>query len=335
MKILIIRFSSIGDIVLTTPVVRALKMQLRDVEIHYLTKQTFKAILENNPYIDRLFYIKNDIREVITDLKTEQYDHIVDLHNNIRTLSLKRQLKSPSNSFPKLNLEKWLLVNFKWNRLPEKHVVDRYFEAVNALGVKNDHFPCEFYLSTDDHVDIRNEFGLAPRQFISIAIGAQFGTKRMPFHKLIEIIELTEFPIILVGGVTDVEIAQQITNHFTDKKAVFSACGKYSLGKSASIVKQSACLLSNDTGMMHIAACFGLPVVSVWGNTVPALGMFPYYPGQLELYSIHEVEGLKCRPCSKIGFQECPKKHFDCMNLQNTSKIAADLNARVGLILEE
>jgi ADP-heptose:LPS heptosyltransferase len=334
-KILIIRFSSIGDIVLTTPVVRALKTQLKEVEIHYLTKDSFRGILEKNPHIDKLFCIKKDIREVLSDLKAEAYDHIIDLHKNVRTLSLKRRLKRPTHSFPKLNPEKWLLVNFKWNRMPDKHVVDRYFEAVRTLGVKNDHQPCEFYLTEDVNVDTVKEFGLHPGSYITIAIGAQFGTKRMPFEKLAEVISETELPVVLVGGPTDEALAEKILASLGNKKVIYSSCGKFSLGRSASIVKQSACLLTNDTGMMHIATCFGIPIVSVWGNTVPSLGMYPYYPGQKALYSIHEVEGLKCRPCSKIGFQECPKKHFNCMNLQDTRKIAEDLNARANLFLQK
>jgi ADP-heptose:LPS heptosyltransferase len=79
---------------------------------------------------------------------------------------------------------------------------------------------------------------------------------------------------------------------------------------------------------MHIAACFNVSIVSVWGNTIPALGMYPYYPNHSEKYSMHQVEGLSCRPCSKIGFQTCPKKHFNCMHLQNTVAIAEDLVLR-------
>ena len=335
MKILIIRFSSIGDIVLTTPVVRALKMQLKEVEIHYLTKESFKGILENNPHIDKLFCIKKDIREAIEELKSEKYDHIIDLHKNIRTLRLKRLLRIPAHSFPKLNPEIWLLVNFKWNRMPDVHVVDRYFEAVSSLGVKNDHQASEFYLTENDHVDIAKEYDLMPGNYITAAIGAQFATKRMPFDKVVEVILKTDLPVILVGGPTDEALGERILSTIGNKKTVFSACGKFSLGRSASIVKQSACLLTNDTGMMHIATCFGVPIVSVWGNTVPDLGMYPYYPGRKDLFSIHEVQGLKCRPCSKIGFQECPKKHFDCMNLQNVAQISKDLNDRTGSILQE
>jgi ADP-heptose:LPS heptosyltransferase len=324
-KILIVRFSSIGDIVLTTPVVRAMKQQLKDVEIHYLTKAAFKTILEQNPNIDRIYTIQRSISEVIGDLKSEKYDHIIDLHKNTRTLSLKLKLGRPAHSFPKLNLEKWLLVRFGLNRMPKVHVVERYFETVKSLGVHNDLGRCEFYLSAEDQVDIRKDFGVSPESFCAIAIGAQFATKRMPVELLKKIIEKIPHPVILMGGPTDNVLAEQVVKDLS-RTNLFNACGKYSLRQSASIVSNAAVLITNDTGMMHIATCFGIQVVSVWGNTVPELGMYPYYPNLSELFSIHEVKGLKCRPCSKIGYQQCPKGHFQCMNLQDASAIAKDAN---------
>lgn len=327
MKILVVRFSSIGDIVLTTPVVRALKNQLDNVEIHYITKKPFKGILEYNPSIDKLFTIDKSINEVISELKTENYDFIIDLHKNVRTLALKRKLGVRSYSFPKLNFQKWLLVNFKRASMPNKHVVERYFETVLPLGVKNDHLPCEYFILEKDKIDVFEHFELKPKAFITIAIGAQFATKRLPFEKLKEIIQKIDLPIVLVGGPTDSELANQLVSIFQDKK-IHAACGKFNLSQSASIVKQSAVILTNDTGMMHIASCFQIPTVSVWGNTVPEFGMYPYFPTNKDGFSIHEVKNLSCRPCSKIGFKTCPKKHFNCMHLQDSVLIAADVNKR-------
>jgi ADP-heptose:LPS heptosyltransferase len=226
-----------------------------------------------------------------------------------------------------LNLEKWLLVNFKRAAMPEKHVVDRYFETVKPLGVVNDNLPCDYFIQTQDEINISEVFDLAPKSYVTIAIGAQFATKRMPFSKLEGIIQKIQKPIILIGGPTDKELAHRLVERFAGKE-LYSACGNFNLSQSASIVKQSAVLLTNDTGMMHIASCFEIPTVSVWGNTVPELGMYPYFPKAKENYSIHEVKGLKCRPCSKIGFKECPKKHFNCMQLQDETAIAQDINSR-------
>jgi ADP-heptose:LPS heptosyltransferase len=331
-KIAVVRFSSIGDVVLTTPIVRCLKQQLPDATLHFITKENFSSILCENPYIDRLITIRSSIQEVMTDLKREKYDWVIDLHKNVRTLSLKQKLKVPSRSFPKMNLEKWMLVKFKINKMPSLHIVDRYFETVKHLGVKKDDQPCDFFLSASSHVSVRDRFSIGS-PFIAIAIGAQYATKRMPVEKLIEIITSLTDPIILLGSSADASMAKHLIDHFPSKN-IQSACGDFSLPQSASIVQQAAVLLTNDTGMMHIASCFQVPTVSVWGNTVPAFGMFPYFPANPNLFSIHEVPPLSCRPCSKIGFQTCPKKHFHCMTLHNSTGIALDIQSRMGPVKE-
>ena len=329
MKILVIRFSSIGDVVLTTPVVRCLKNQIPNAEIHFITKKSFSSILEKNPYIDKIITIQSSIKEVINDLKIEKYDWIIDLHKNVRTLSLKQKLKVPSRSFPKLNTEKWMLVKLKIDRMPKIHIVDRYFETVKHLHVLNDQQPCDFYISESSHVAVQNELKIFGK-YITIAIGAQFETKKIPFQKLVEIVEKLDGPIVIVGGPMDKDFGQKIKDTLPSKN-IINTCGDFNLQQSASIVKQSKVLLTNDTGMMHIASCFEIPTVSVWGNTVPSLGMYPYFPQNPSRFSIHEVKGLKCRPCSKIGFQKCPKVHFNCMNLQNVEAIAEDIQNKMTL----
>ena len=328
MKILIVRFSSIGDVILTTPVVRSLKEQLMNVEIHYLTKASFRTLLENNLHIDRIWTIESSIGEVIGDLKKEKFDVVIDLHRNIRTLSLKWKLGRRSYTFPKLNFKKWVFVRTGKNVMPDVHVVDRYFEAVRKLGVKNDGKTCELFLHESEEINVKEQLGVQPGKFCCIAIGAQFATKRMPAELLIKIIEKIPFPVVLTGGITDQELAKLLKDHLK-RPDIIDATGRFTLRESASIVKQSAVLLTNDTGLMHIATCFGVRIVSVWGNTVPELGMYPYYPGMKDLYSIHEVKDLSCRPCSKIGHQVCPKGHFRCMYLQDTQAIAIDVQKKL------
>lgn len=324
MKILVIRFSSIGDIVLCTPVIRALKQQLPNAEIHFITKKSFQSIVAHNPYIDRLYLIEKNPNELVAQLKKENYDHIIDLHNNLRTLKLKHKLGVPSHAFPKLNIQKWILVNFKINRMPKLHVVYRYFETVAFLGVQNDGKPCDFFLG-EAQVDTQSDFALAPGSFIAFAIGAQFATKRMPITKMVEVIDKIDLPVVILGGKMDEEMAQILISLST-KKNLYSACGKYNLLESGSIVKQCKALLTHDTGLMHIASAFSKPVISVWGNTIPDLGFYPYYPDTEGRYTMHEVENLSCRPCSKIGFQKCPKGHFKCMNLQDANAISQSVN---------
>lgn len=324
MKILVVRFSSIGDIVLTTPVLRCLKQQLPNSEIHFLTKKSFVPIVEHNPNIDRIHGISKSIKEIIPLLKKEKFDYIIDLHNNIRTKSLSFQLGVSTTRFPKLNLLKWLYIRFKINKLPNIHIVDRYFEAVEHLNIVNDALPCDYYISAQDEVDTHTLFGQLPHQYYAFAIGAQFATKRLPENKLRELCAQLSSPIVLLGGKDDTPIGEKLSSEFP---TIINLCGKLNLSQSASVVKQSKGIISHDTGLMHIASAFEKPIVSIWGNTTPALGMYPYMPRQPKLYSMHEVQDLDCRPCSKIGFNTCPKKHFSCMEKQNIEEIAKDVES--------
>lgn len=322
MKLLIVRFSSIGDIVLTTPVLRAIKNQLEDVEVHYLTKKSMVGVIQNNENIDKTWTIEKSIDEIITELKAENFDWIIDLHNNLRTKALKSKLRKPYKAFPKLNWQKWLFVKFKINRMPDVHVVERYFSAVKHLGVKNENNFCEFPIDKGQEILLEN-LGVEPQQFVAIALGAKFKTKQLPEEKLAEVIEQVDFPCVLLGGGDALQLGRKIQAKFPRK--VINLVGDYSLQQSASIVKQSAVLLTNDTGLMHIASAYDVPIVSVWGNTSPDFGMYPYRPMKKESFSIHQV-AVSCRPCSKIGYESCPKKHFKCMTKQDSEAISKDIN---------
>jgi ADP-heptose:LPS heptosyltransferase len=318
-KILIIRFSSIGDIVLTSPVIRCVKQQL-DAEIHFITKDIYQSILADNPHIDKLILFKDDINEVVESMKTEQYDFVVDLHHNLRSLRLKKNLKRPSSSFPKVNVQKFLLTNFKIDRMPEAHIVDRYFEATQQIGVVNDGNGLDYFIPENDRLDIK-AYDI-PEEYVAFAIGAQYATKRLPNEKIIEIIKGIKMPVVLLGGPSDEDNARFIQS----KCEVIDLVGKININQSASVIQRAQKVISHDTGMMHIAVALKKQVISIWGNTTPNLGMYPYYPENRELFTIHEVD-LKCRPCSKIGYQKCPKKHFNCMEQQDVEKIISTVNA--------
>lgn len=310
-KNLIIRFSSIGDIVLTTPVIRCLKNQIPDAEIHYLTKEQFLPVLEANPYIDKIFSINDKIAEVLPDLKNESFDHIVDLHKNFRSKGIIFNLRKPVASFSKVNFKKWLVVNLKINKLPPVHIVDRYFQAVEKLGVKNDGKGLDYFIPEKDEVDLKTIPQLFQNGYIGWVIGGMHYTKMFPEEKIIEACLRINKPIVLLGGKSDFEKGERIRNITGEK--VFNACGKYSINQSASLVKQADKIITNDTGLMHIAAAFRKEIISLWGNTIPEFGMYPYMPGDENKSHILEVKNLSCRPCSKLGYTACPKKHFDCM----------------------
>jgi ADP-heptose:LPS heptosyltransferase len=326
-KILIVRYSSIGDIILTTPIVRCVKGHFGEAaEVHYLTKKVFAALLDTNPNIDKLYAIDKTHLEIGDQLKAEKYDVIIDLHNNLRTLRLKWFLQVKMYSFPKENINKFLLVKLKWNRMPPVHLVDRYFLAVQKIGVKNDDQPCELFLNDRD--EVRTLDGFIPnKNFIAVAMGTQFETKQMPLPLLQKILQKQTATIILLGASNDQQRADALQKLLPHQR-IISTCGQFSLRQSAFLVKQATVLLTGDTGLMHIASCFKTPTISVWGNTVPEIGMYCYDPKNMVKNTVHEVNNLSCRPCSKIGFKSCPKSHFNCMNQQNDQAIANDLLAR-------
>lgn len=311
MKILIVRFSSIGDIVLTTPVVRCVKQQLNEVEVHYVTKQKFKNVIEHNPYLDKIYTFQHSINEIITDLRGEQYDYIIDLHHNLRSLKLKWLLKAKSFSFNKLNWEKFLKVQFKQDVLPSVHIVDRYLDTVKAWDVKNDGKGLDYFISLHDELNLAE---VLPSHFLNgyqaLVVGGSYYTKKIPLQKLKEICEKSTLPLVLLGGKEDAAVANELHHLFKEK--TFNACGLFSLNQSASLVKQAHYVITSDTGLMHIAAAYKKNIISLWGNTIPEFGMSAYLPGPQS--QILEVKKLRCRPCSKLGYKQCPKKHFKCMN---------------------
>ena len=332
MKFLILRFSSIGDIVLTTPVMRCIKKKFPDAEIHYATKKTFHSIVQHNPYITEVHLLNDSVFELISELKQQKFDYVIDLHHNQRTWLIKRMLGVKSFSFNKLNYEKWLMVNFKINQLPKQHIVDRYLATCKSLGVENDDEGLDYFVGPDEEVDIKSLPLAFNNGYVGWVIGAKQNTKKFPINKIVNALDKVNLPVVLFGGKEDGANAEQIIAA-SNNKVVFNACGKYSLNQSASLVRQAKMIITNDTGLMHIAAAFKKPIFSIWGNTIPAFGMGPYY-GQNYLPGISsknaltqfEVFNLECRPCSKLGYAQCPKDHFKCMKEIDELEIAKQIN---------
>ncbi len=323
MKILLLRFSSIGDIVLTTPVARCLKRQL-GAEVHFFTKRAFVPVVEPNPHVDRVFSFEKKLSEALPTLRRERYDWVLDLHHNLRSARVKWALGRPSRSFDKLNFEKWLLVHFGMNRLPDHHIVHRYMATAEHLGVRYDGQGLDYFIPEADEVDVRGLVdGLSPGGYVAFVIGATHGTKRLPVEKIAELCRRIHAPVLLLGGKAEMAAGQQIAA--AAGPHVHDLCGQLSLHQSASVVRQAGKVATHDTGLMHIAAAFHKPVISIWGNTVPSFGMYPFYPDGMTGNTTFEVSGLPCRPCSKIGYDRCPKGHFRCMNNLDTAAIAEAL----------
>ena len=322
LKVLITRFSSIGDIVLTTPLIRCLKNQREDVEIHFLTKSFYKNLLVNNPYLSKIHDFEYNLKEIFKDLKAEKFDYVIDLHKNLRSWKVNAKLKRPVLTFNKLNLRKFFYVHFRIGSLPPVHIVDRYLKAVKSLGVKNDGKGLDHFIPEGEEVKV-DEFPIEFRNgFLTWVIGAKHYTKTFPEHKIIEILQKVNRPVVLLGGPEDRERGSRIAGEFY---YVINKCGDYSLNQCASLINQSEKVITNDTGLMHIAAALEKPVISLWGNTIPEFGMSPYYGDNTskeeELSRIIEVDNLYCRPCSKIGFMKCPEGHFRCMREINNESV--------------
>jgi heptosyltransferase-2 len=309
MKILILRFSSIGDIVLTTPVIRCLKQQARGVEIHYCTKRRYEPLVAYNPYIDKCHYLDDNLTELTDQLRREDYDFVIDLHNNLRTKLIKYRLGKRAFTVDKLNLRKWLYVRFKAKVMPPVHIVDRYMDTLSWLEVINDGKGLDHFIGPDEHVPVSHLPHTHQRGYAAYAIGGQHATKRLPVARMIELCQKVRGPVVLLGDQRDWAVGEVIRAELGDS-LIYNACGSFSINESASLVKQAQVVFSHDTGLMHIAAAFRKPVVSIWGSTTPQLGMYPYNTRHLVL----ENTSLGCRPCSKIGHDKCPLGHFKCMN---------------------
>ncbi len=316
-KILIIRLSSIGDIVLTTPVVRCLKVQMENAEIHFVTKAQYAQVVLPNPHISKVHLYSGNLRKLVHQLRREKFDYIIDLHKNIRSFSIRSRLFNvPSFSFNKLTFHKFLLVKLKINRLPDIHVVDRYFNALRKFDIKNDEKGLDFFIPEGENYPPEKLPAGFSEGYIAFAIGGTWTTKKLPVEKVVEICNQLSFPVILLGGKEEEAAGESIISQCGSN--VINLAGKCSLYQSAGLVRDAKLVLTNDTGLMHIAAAFQKRILSFWGNTVPEFGMTPYKADPVS--EIMEVKDLDCRPCSAIGFNECPKKHFNCMKMQDVNR---------------
>ena len=326
-KILLIRFSSIGDIVLTTPIVRCLRHQYPDAQLHVLTKSSYRSIYASNPHVDKVFELSSNMKELVRQLREEHYDFVVDLHKNWRSWRVRMALHRPSASFPKLDFQKFLYTKLKIGKLPPVHIVDRYFKAVEKLGVHNDGQGLDFFFNEGDELHYEDLPEAFRDGFVAVVIGGQHSTKILPVDKVVEVCEALDYPVVLVGGPEDAARGDRIKAKVGSY--VGNTCGRLTLGQSASLLKLADAVLTNDTGMMHIAAALRKPIVSVWGNTVPEFGMYPYLPQGMKPAAVVENKSLRCRPCDKLGYAKCPKGHFNCMNSLDSKEIAEKIRAEL------
>jgi ADP-heptose:LPS heptosyltransferase len=283
-----------------------------NAEIHFLIKPAFAHVLHENPYIDHIHKLSDEMDDTIQMLKEYNFSLIIDLQKNLKSLRLSQALGAKTVRFTKLNVKKWLAVNLKINTLPKQtHLVDRYFESMAELNIVNDGQGLDYFIMPEDEYDAQ-ELVKGMHHYQVLVLGATYFTKRIPYNKCQEIIDLFDRHTVLVGGHDVSELSKQLAIENPEK--VVNFCGKVGLGVSAGLIKHASRVVTGDTGMMHIAAALQKDITVLWGNTIPEFGMYPYYGSKnKDKHKDLQVSDLSCRPCSKLGFDHCPKGHFRCM----------------------
>jgi len=310
---------------------RCLKKQLADAEVHFVTKSSFRMVTEHSPYIDKFFYFDEDLSVLIQDLKKENYDYVIDLHDNIRSNRIRRALKKKSYTINKLSVEKFLLTNFNINLMPGRHITKRSLDTVAELGVVDDGLGLDYFIPPGQRVNETDIPTSHQAGFLAVVIGANHFTKKLPVHKLQELCYKIEHPIILLGGKEDQSAGVQIAS--VDPVKIYNACGKFSLHESADLVRRSKLVVSHDTGMQYIACAFQKPVLAVWGGTSPRLDVEPYYGSAYTQTGVPIYENillnLRCQPCSRFGSKTCPLEHFNCMEKQDIDALVSKVHERL------
>jgi len=320
-KILIIRLSSIGDILLSTPFIRQVRHKFPEAKIDFVVKDIYKELLKCNPHIDDFFYIdplsgRKQLAELKEKLKNRSYDIVFDLHNNLRSNYLKRGIKAGriSSIKKKEKLKQALLVLFKLNLYGRgTPIPKRYLSVAKDFGVRDDEGGLELQWEKETNLAAEQKVILKGLSFkkpiIGLAPGAGFFTKRWPVKKYVDLIEMIQQnrnnQVVVFGGEKDKEIG----SYLYEQKGVFNLSGQLTLLETASIISKCSIIITNDSGLMHMATAVQTPVLAIFGSTVKELGFFPY---RSESIVIENAE-INCRPCSHIGRHKCPKGHFKCM----------------------
>ena len=316
MRLLFIRFSAIGDIVLASPALRCAKQQIPGVEIHFLTKKSMKAVSEANPYVDQFHYFDKDLSTTIQELKACNFDYIIDLHKNLRTLRIRLALGVPYLSYNKLTVEKFLLTKFQVNRMADRHISMRSVDTLAPLGVSYDGKGLDYFVPSEVSQPV-----FFPKGYVALVIGASYATKKLPLESLKVLCSQIPHPIVLVGGKEEVADGEALA--LLDPTRIVNTCGAYSLHESALIVSKARLVISHDTGMLYIACAFEKNVIAIWGATSPALQVEPFMPDDSKAQVFQSiVPDLACQPCSNFGTKTCPKGHFACMKQQDLPEIA-------------
>lgn len=321
-NLLIVRLSSLGDILLTTPVIRAIKTSFPDIKIDFLLREEYYDLLRHNPHLENLITVTNDktyLKSLKYQICIKNYDLVIDLQNNFRSLSLLRCYGSSVVTFKKGNLDKFLLVNFKINRLKDRKPIPvRYAQSVEGLNL--DDKGIELYTKKTAIKTLEtNEY------FIGLCPGSRHYTKMWPEEYFIELgqqLEENNYRVILFGGIEDIMLCKRIVSNLT---SAINLCNDNDILQTAADMKRCTAVYCNDSGLMHVATAVDVPVLAFFGSTVREFGFSPYNAKNLIL----ENNSLTCRPCTHIGRSRCPKNHFRCMKEISPQQAFQKLNTLI------
>jgi lipopolysaccharide heptosyltransferase II len=323
--ILVVRFSAIGDILLTTPLLRAIRTRHPGARIAYLTKEQYAPLVSDNPNVNEVLAIKEEegLRTIAATIRMVRYSHLLDLHGSLRTLGLRTIARGPWSTFSKRRLERQVLITTKRDIYPtDTPVAERYFEAAANLDVEIDGGPPEFFLSAkaEERVaELLTRLGVGEaRALVALAPGAAHATKCWPSEGWIRLgrrLAGTGAEVVVLGGPDDAELAEAVVSGIRgrlasdEERRVISVAGMLGLQGTGAVIKRAAALVSNDTGVMHMATSLDTPLVALFGPTVRQFGFYPYRANRSAVIELP----LECRPCSAHGGPSCPLGHHRCM----------------------
>jgi len=325
MKALVICGESVGDIVFATPVIRALKVQLDDMEVHGLFSESSAFAADENPYIDKIISIQRSVWKTRNQLKTEKYDLVINLRSDARSKIITILIRTKTYSLKSMGWHHWLIVRLKINRLLNVHLVDRLMSVVKPLGVKADELGLDFFIPEKDKVSMGWFPESFQKGFIVFALSAPYATRKLPVKRMIELCDKINKPVILLGTHADVMTGDVIRTFFeknqdvgweeglqelNKKTLIYNACGKFNFNQMASLIKQSRAVFAFDSDFVPVASALRKEIFGLWGNTILLFGRYPYRTR----FTVLESNSVSCRPCSTNGFDSCPKGHFKCMN---------------------
>lgn len=321
-SVLIIRLSSLGDILLATPLIRAIKKTHPGISIDMIVKKQYLDTIIHNPYLrNKFYYLPDQRKELLVEIQTKKYNLVIDLQNNRHSKKIMSGLSGIQIKFDKKTLKKFLLVQTKINLLKNAEQIPlRYAAALNELKLDDEGLDLVTPLPP-------TEFKGGSDNFIGVCPGSRHFTKMWPkdyYIKLCRTLIKNGWNVIMFGGLADRLTCLEIKNNVPE---VINMQNDDNILQTAADMKLCKAIYCNDSGLMHAACAMNIPVIVFFGSTVKEFGFTPYNNSHIIL----ENNSLSCRPCSHIGKHKCPKKHFKCLR-EITPQSAYDSLKRIAAI---